>query len=57
MLKEKGASLGLIFEMSNDLESLTSNGNAFQSFGAAQVNDLSPSVALDINEGFLSKRV
>ena len=43
--------------MSNDLESLTSNGNAFQSFGAAQVNDLSPSVALDINEGCLSKRV
>ena len=27
--------------MSNDLASLTSNGNAFQSFGAAQVNDLS----------------
>ena len=57
MLKEKGASLALIFKMSNDLESLTSNGNAFQSFGAAQVNDLSPSVALDINEGCLSKRV
>ena len=45
------------FKMSNDLESLTSNGNAFQSFGAAQVNDLSPSVALDINAGCLSKRV
>ena len=29
---------------SNDLESLTSNGNAFQSLGAAQVNDLSQSV-------------
>ena len=43
--------------MSNDLESLTSNGNAFQSFGAAQVNDLSSSVALDINEGCLGKRV
>ena len=57
MLKEKGASLALIFKMSNDLESLTSNGNAFQSFGAAQVNDLSPSVALDINAGCLSKRV
>ena len=41
------------FKMSNDLESLTSNGNAFQSFGAAQVNDPSPSVALDINAGCL----
>ena len=39
--------------MSNDLESLTSNGNAFQSFGAAQVNDPSPGVALDINAGCL----
>ena len=43
--------------MSKDLESLSSNGNAFQSFGAAQVNDLSPSVGLDINAGCLSKRV
>ena len=41
--------------MSNDLESLTSNGNAFQSFGAAQVNDPSPSVALDINAGCLKR--
>ena len=43
--------------MSNDLESLTSNGNAFQSFDATQVNDPSPRVALDINEGGLSERV
>ena len=43
--------------MSNVLESLTSIGNAFQSFDATQVNDLSPRVALDINEGCLSKRV
>ena len=50
MLNEKGASL-------ESLESLTLNDNAFQSFGAAQVNDLSPSVALDINAGRLSKRV
>ena len=43
--------------MYNDLESLTSNGHVFQSFSAAQVNDLSPSVALDINAGCLSKGV
>ena len=43
--------------MSSDLQSLTSNGNAFQSFGAAQVSDLSPRVALDINAGCLSKGV
>ena len=30
------------------MESLTSNGNAFQSLGAAQVNDLSPSVTLHL---------
>ena len=40
-------------KISNDLESLTSNGNAFQSFGAAQVNDLSPSVTLDLKLGCL----
>ena len=40
--------------MSNDLESLTSNGNAFQSLGAAQVNDLSPSVTLDLKLGCLA---
>ena len=44
-------------KMSNDLESLTSNGNAFQNFGAAQVNDLSPSVALDLKLSYLSNRV
>ena len=43
--------------MSKDLESLTSNGNAFQSFGVVQVNNLSPSVALDLKPGCLSKRV
>ena len=43
--------------MSDDLESLASNGNTFQSFGAAQVNDLSPSVAFDLKPGCLSKRV
>ena len=42
---------------SNDLESLTSNGNAFQSLGAAQVNDLSPSVTLDLKLGCLSRSV
>ena len=31
------------------MESLTSNGNVFQSLGAAQVNDLSPSVTLDVD--------
>ena len=31
------------------MESLTSNGNAFQSLGAAHVNDLSPSVTLDVD--------
>ena len=41
--------------MSNDLESLTTNGNAFQSFVAAQVDDLSPSVALDINASLLKQ--
>ena len=42
-------------KMSSDLQSLTSNGNVFQSFGAAQVSDLSPRVALDINADCLSK--
>ena len=41
--------------MSSDLQSLTSNGNVFQSSGAAQVSDLSPRVALDINADCLSK--
>ena len=39
-------------KISNDLELLTSNGNAFQSLGAAQVNDLSPSVTLDLKLGW-----
>ena len=52
MLNEKGE-----FLTSNDLESVTSNGNAFQSLGAAQVNDLSPSVTYDLKRGCLSKRV
>ena len=55
--KQKRCVFSVDLKMSNDLESLTSNGNAFQSFGAAQVNDLSSSVALDINEGCLGKRV
>ena len=38
------------------MESLTTNGKAFQSLGAAQVNDLSPSVTLDLKLGCLSKR-
>ena len=50
MLNEKGD-----LKMSNNLESLTSNGNALQSFVAAQVNDLSPSVALDINASLLKQ--
>ena len=55
--KRKRCVFSFDLKMSNDLESLTSNGNVFQSFGAAQVNNLSPSVALDINAGCLSKRV
>ena len=55
--KRKRCVFSFDLKMSNDLEFLTSNGNAFQSFGAAQVNDLSPSVALDINAGCLSKKV
>ena len=43
--------------MSKDLESLTSNGSVFQSFGVAQVNNLSPSVALGLKPGCLSERV
>ena len=42
MLDEKGEFSTSILKISNDLESLTSNGNAFESLGAAQVNDLSP---------------
>ena len=34
---------------------LISNGSAFQSFGAAQVKERSPSVALDLKRGQLSK--
>ena len=55
--KRKRCVFSFDLKMSSDLESLTSNGNAFQSFGVAQVNDLSPSVVLDINAGCLSKRV
>ena len=39
--------LNFDFKISNDLECLTSNGNAFQSLGAVQVNDLSPLYAED----------
>ena len=56
MLNEK-VRFNFDLKMSNDLELLTSNGNAFQSFGAAQVNDLSPIVAFDLKLGYLSKRV
>ena len=34
-----------------------SNGNAFHSFGAAQVKERSPSVALDLKRGYLSIRL
>ena len=43
--------------MSKDLESLTSKGSVFQSFGVAQVNNLSPSVALGLKPVYSSKRV
>ena len=56
-VKRKRCVFSFDLKMSNDLKSLTANGNAFQRFGAAQVNDLSPSVALDINAGCLSKWV
>lgn len=56
MLNEKGL-FNFDLKISNDLEFLTSKGNAFQSLGAAKVNDLSPSVTLDLNLGCLSKRV
>ena len=36
---------------------LISNGNAFHSFGAAQVKERSPSVSLDLKRGQLSKRL
>ena len=55
--KRKRSVFSFDLKMSNVLESRTSIGNAFQSFDATQVNDLSPRVALDINEGCLSKRV
>ena len=42
---------------STDLARLASKGKAFQSLGAAQVKDLSPSVALDIKRGQLSERL
>ena len=54
MLNEK-VCFSFDLKMSNDLELLTSNGNAFQTFGAAQVNDLSPSVAFNLKLGL--KRV
>ena len=55
--KRKRCVFNFDLKISNDLESLTSNGNAFQRLGAAQVNDLSPSVTLDLKLGCLSKRV
>ena len=36
---------------------LMPNGNAFHSFGAAQGKERSPSVALDLKPGQLSKRL
>ena len=53
--KLKRLVFNFVLKISNDLESLTSNGNAFQSLGAAQVNDLSPSVTLDLELGCLTK--
>ena len=36
---------------------LMSNGSTFQSFGAAQVKEPSPSVAFDLKQGQLSKNL
>ena len=43
--------LSLTLKTSTDVVRLTSKGKALKSLGAAQVKDLSPSVALDIKRG------